>query len=148
MLLLLALTLVGCESGPRITSSEEAPLGPEDWLALAEQGDRQAQYKAGEMYFYGISVPRDRDQASHWYHLAAERNHPKAQHALGVMAYGQKDYQAAVKWFQLSADQGFADAYTSLSWMYAGGKGVLKDLDAAEKLRLDGERIRRQLGRK
>jgi TPR repeat protein len=38
-----------------------------------------------------------------------------------------QDYKTAVKWYRLSAKQGYASAQGSLGVMYAFGNGVLKD---------------------
>jgi len=38
-----------------------------------------------------------------------------------------QDYQEAVKWYRLAADQGDADAQLLLALMYFSGKGVPKD---------------------
>ena len=37
------------------------------------------------------------------------------------------DDKTAVKWYRLSAEQGYADAQTTLGYMYENGKGVLQD---------------------
>ena len=38
-----------------------------------------------------------------------------------------QDYQTALKWYTLAAEQGYAMAQGNLGFMYAFGKGVLKD---------------------
>ena len=40
---------------------------------LAEQGDAQAQFTLGAMYYNGRGVPQDYKQAVKWYRLAAEQ---------------------------------------------------------------------------
>ncbi|MDB4130150.1 sel1 repeat family protein, partial [Amylibacter sp.] len=54
-----------------------------------------------------------------------------AQSNLGVMYKNGKgvlkDYNEAVKWFRLSAEQGNASAQNNLGVMYDTGKGVLQD---------------------
>ncbi len=55
----------------------------------------------------------------------------EAQLSLGAMYSGGKgvpqDYKEAVKWFRLSADQGYSSAQSHLGVMYANGQGVLQD---------------------
>lgn len=38
-----------------------------EWRVLAEQGDNNAQYALGRMYYYGQGVPRDTRQANYWF---------------------------------------------------------------------------------
>ena len=40
---------------------------------LAEQGDADAQYRLGYMYFFGDGVPENKAKAAKWYRLAAEQ---------------------------------------------------------------------------
>lgn len=45
----------------------------------AEAGDSAAQMLLAEIYARGLGVPRDNDEASKWYRLAAEKDIPEAQ---------------------------------------------------------------------
>ena len=49
----------------------------------------------------------------------------------GADAFGKGDYKTAFKEFRLSAQQGDASAQFFIGWMYANGKGVLKNDKAA-----------------
>ncbi len=51
----------------------------------------------------------------------------------GVDAYDRGDYKEAVKWFGLSAKQGFAKAQNNLGVMYDRGQGVAQDYVQAHK---------------
>ncbi|MER9338258.1 sel1 repeat family protein [Mesorhizobium sp. M0293] len=52
-----------------------------------------------------------------------------------------QDDAEAVKWYRLSADQGFAPAQNDLGTMYASGRGVPKDAsDAAKWFQLAADR--------
>jgi uncharacterized protein len=56
----------------------------------AEQGDANAQFKLGLMYYNGEGVPEDDAEAVKWYRKAAEQGLAGAQFNLGVMyAYGK-----------------------------------------------------------
>ena len=44
-----------------------------EWQPLAEQGDAQAQYYLGVLYFKGEGVPQDYVQAREWWLKAAEQ---------------------------------------------------------------------------
>jgi TPR repeat protein len=44
-----------------------------------------------------------------------------------------RDYKTALKWYRLSAEQGFSDAYNNLDAMYEKGLGVPQDYKIAVK---------------
>ena len=56
-----------------------------EWNPLAEQGNTDAQFNLGQMYYYGRGVPRDYKTAVKWYGLGAEQGDVDAQVNLGVM---------------------------------------------------------------
>ena len=45
----------------------------------------------------------------------------------------EQDYKAAVKWWRLAAEQGFAEALNNLGMMYGNGDGVAQDYVQAHK---------------
>ena len=53
----------------------------------AAQGNAQAQFNLGSMYFEGEGVPKDPAQAVVWYRKAAEQGDSDAQHNLGVISW-------------------------------------------------------------
>ncbi|HKH01793.1 MAG TPA: tetratricopeptide repeat protein, partial [Bradyrhizobium sp.] len=55
------------------------------------------------------------------------------QYQLGHLYYKQDDYTEAAKWFRLAAEQGRADAQSSLGAMYAEGEAGPQDLVQALK---------------
>jgi TPR repeat protein len=68
-----------------------------EWKPFAEQGDADAQYNLGQMYFQGKGVPQDYKTAVKWYTLSAEQGFADAQSNLGVIyQYGKgvaQDYK-------------------------------------------------------
>jgi TPR repeat protein/serine/threonine protein kinase len=93
--------------------------------------DPVVQFNRGSAYFNGEGVPRDFQQAMHWFRKAAEQGHKVAQFNLGVM-YGSgqgapKDDQQAAFWTRKAAEQGYADAQQNLGTMYGKGQGVPND---------------------
>ena len=52
---------------------------------FAMRGMPAAQHRLGFMYFHGDGVPRELDQALHWYALAARQGYAAAQYNLGSM---------------------------------------------------------------
>ena len=78
----------GCQS----TTTESATVATEspstalsEARSLAQQGDADAQFNLGEMYYYGQGVPQNDKTALKWYTLAAEQGYAEAQFALAVM---------------------------------------------------------------
>jgi S1-C subfamily serine protease len=90
-----------------------------EWEPLAQQGDADAQYFLGAMYFNGQGVSQDNKTAVKWYTLAAEQGDAYAQTNLGFMYNEGKgvpqDYKTAVKWYTLAVEQGYANAQNNLS---------------------------------
>jgi hypothetical protein len=66
----------------------------------------------------------------------AQQNQPDA-FSRGIDAYNQSDFEEAVRWFLLAADQGSARAQFNLAVMYRTGRGVPQDpVEAARLYRL------------
>ena len=68
------------------------------------------------------------------------RKHSKSQNNLGHMYHHGiiptgvlQDYNTAVKWYRLSAEQGYASAQFNLGLMYHEGQGVPQDDKTAAK---------------
>ncbi|TPW14368.1 MAG: hypothetical protein FD130_1382 [Halothiobacillaceae bacterium] len=124
----------------------------EKWYnAAALQGHPQAQYKLGELYKKGPpGITKDLARAYAWFYVAAEAGVAAAQtelllvknqlppeqlpivnNRIGVF-YLQglgvtPDYQAAKKWFELSAKEGYMGGQYNLGLLYQGGLGVKAD---------------------
>ncbi|MGC2409919.1 MAG: tetratricopeptide repeat protein [Methyloceanibacter sp.] len=108
------------------------------WRSLAEEGNAEAAYKLGLIYFGGTIVPENRDEAENWlraaaqsYRKAAEEGDARAQFSVGKLYLAgdgvKQDYPEALRWFQKAADQGNVDAIVKLGDMYNFGSGVPKD---------------------
>ncbi|HEY3326356.1 MAG TPA: tetratricopeptide repeat protein [Novimethylophilus sp.] len=103
-------------------SSRAAALAPwiqkatgqvaDQYRKAAEQGEAQAQFNLGWMYYTGQGVTQDYRQAADWYHKAAEQGLSIAQYNLGLM-YGTgqgvtQDYIEAHKWWNIAGNGGNA----------------------------------------
>jgi TPR repeat protein len=102
------------QTGEAISNSEIERLRP-----LASQGDQDAQYKLGTLYYSGDGVKQDYSQSALWYRRAAQQGNVDAQYSLGNMylmgeGIGQDDNQAAY-WYTLAADQGHDSAKHNLA---------------------------------
>ncbi len=96
---------------------------------LAEQGDAEAQYELGRMYFLGKGMPRNATKALEWYQKAAEQGNALAQNELGNLyskgvLVKQNIFEAA-KWYQKAAEQGIANAQYNIGYLYDWGQGGL-----------------------
>ncbi|MBL1143193.1 MAG: sel1 repeat family protein [Proteobacteria bacterium] len=85
---------------------------------LATQGDADAQYQLGTLYYSGKDVKQDYSQAALWYRRAAQQGSVDAQYSLGnmfLMGEGivQDDEQAA-QWYAMAAEQGHSSAKHNL----------------------------------
>lgn len=124
---------------PVLSAAEEtkqAPAGSLDYyLQLAEKGDAEAQFKAGEIYREGKAVTQNVEAASKWYLKAAQQGLAAAQYRLGEMYRdGQgvtKDPKEALKWFQKSADQGYQAAKDEVKKVGSAPVGGIQDLNKA-----------------
>jgi TPR repeat protein len=83
---------------------------------LAEQGDAEAQFNLGSLYYQGWGVPQDYREAAKWLRKAAEQNHGFAQatlgtiYAEGVQGVIEADYPQALMWFILATARGDGEA--------------------------------------
>jgi uncharacterized protein len=100
----------------------------DEFRALAEKGNADAQWNLGAMYQNGKGVPQDYVEAVKWFRKAADQSLAAAQYDLGVMYYGgtgvPQDYAEAFKWLSRAGEQGSADAQYVLGVMYLDGIGV------------------------
>lgn len=81
-----------------------------DLRSKAEQGDAEAQYNLGMLYYEGHGVRQDYATARHWWERAASQGNAWAQHRLGVLYQKGRgvpqDDATAREWFEKAAAQG------------------------------------------
>ncbi len=63
----------------------------------------------------------------------SDQTNPEQQFQLGVLYHQMHDYPEALKWLELSANQGNAEAQAMLGFMYRDGKGVKIDYAESQK---------------
>ena len=111
----------------------DAESGPATKLyARAKNGDAEAQYYVGHMYWNGEGVRHKNESiAVNWYRKAAEQGQAAAQFELGFAYYiGEgviEDETLAAKWFRKSVEQGHPNAQFSRGSAYHIGRGVIED---------------------
>lgn len=97
-------------------------------LALAEQGNAEAQFFLGHMYYKGLGVPKDLVKAIYWFTKAAEQGNLSAQQNLGGIYFYDKevphDFDAGFYWYTKAAEQDNAFAQRILGEIYLKGVGV------------------------
>ena len=73
------------------------------YIMSATLGYAEAQYRLGDMYYYGEYYNQNYDEAHRWYSLAAKQNFAKAQFGLGRIYsqyfYKNNDETEATKWY-------------------------------------------------
>ena len=99
-----------------------AELSFEETKKLAEQGDTEAQYNLGRMYYSGEGVTQDYKQAFHWFQKPAEQGDTGAQFLLGFLYKNGlgviESYEKAVHYYQKAAEKGFAGAQYELGLLH------------------------------
>lgn len=106
---------------PESGGQEVSPEQVESYTLKAQEGDVDAQYNLGIMYYHGEGVEKNLAEALVWFHKAAEQDDPDAQYNLGFM-YGRgegvpKDQKQSMQWFMKAAEQGHEDAKEVLAKM-------------------------------
>ncbi len=137
---LLLLLLLGCtasvcaddfDRGMAALDQGDLARAFELWQPLARAGDPNAQFGLGVMYYEGIVVPRNYEEANYWFLLAAEQGFAPAQYNLGnAYRHGTgvaPDPQRAIHWWERAAEQDFGPALYNLATTYALGEDVPRD---------------------
>jgi len=79
-------------------------------LPLSEQGDANAEFMLGVMYYYGRGVVRDDGLAAVWFFKSARKGNPSGQLAFGslyIRGTGvRRDLAQAFIWLTLAAESG------------------------------------------
>ena len=95
---------------------------------LAEEGDPTAQVNIGTMYYHGLGVVADYDEAAKWLRFAAEQGDPMGQSLLGQLYFWghgvPKDYVLSYMWFSLAVAEGDDD---STVWQDAAASQMTSD---------------------
>lgn len=99
---------------------------------LARQGQSEAQYWLGRLYFYDVpGVPRDFRRAARYWREAAQAGHADAQYKLGGLYFAgrgvKQDDGQAVRWWLAAARQRQPEALNNLGALLANGRGLAAD---------------------
>ena len=110
---------------------------PSDFIALAENGDAEAECNLGKCHYLGQGTPQNYYVALSWFRKSADKNCAEAQYYIGrCYSYGQgfpkPDYEQAFSWYEKAAEQDYADAQYQLGLCYEKGKGVKQSSKTAQ----------------
>ncbi len=124
--------IAGIDEGIAAYNSGDHATAYNEFLPVAESGDKKAQLLLGLMYDNGLGIKQDYDQAAKWYRRAAEQGQPRAQFNLGLMYESgegiESDQKLAISWVRKSAEQGYAEAQDKLAQYYEKGEYLEQDL--------------------
>ncbi len=115
-------------------------------LPLARQGNADAAYWLGRLYYYDIpGVPRSWPAARRWFDQAARAGHADAQYKLGGMYFAgrgvPRDSAKAVFWWKRAAARKQAEAMNNLGALLATGQGLAQDEALGLALQLVAARL-------
>jgi uncharacterized protein len=99
----------------------------------AEQGNVDAQYKLGLIFYQGVGVEQDYKKSFDWTSKAAKQGNSQAESLLGEfyrLGNGvTQDYRRSFEWFLKAAEHGNANAQYCLFLMYYSGNGIPKNFN-------------------
>lgn len=108
----------------------------EEFFLLAEQGNAEAQYRVGMMYYNGEGVPKKQSSLGATFEKA-ENGDVSEQFMAGFMVEGKglarHDIREAFRWYSKAAKQGDVRAQLALANMYYNGVGVAQNDEEAIK---------------
>lgn len=104
------------------------------WTLAATGGDRRAQLQLALAYRAGRGGPRDEAVAQCLLRDLAQSGDVDAQRTLGEIAFGQRAFAEAGRWYAAAAAAGDERARTRLGLQFLRGQGVAKDATQAAAL--------------
>lgn len=119
------------ELGATFERCQDYPNAAKWYRAAAERGHVKAQISLAELYYAGLGVMEDKENAIYWLSEAAFTSDVAAQFQLGQISLYDGQEEDAVFWFGKAAEQGYREAQSSLAQLYASGRGVKLDLKLA-----------------
>ena len=105
-----------------------------NWFRLAaEQGNTDAQFNLGLIYHQGGILDRGQQSEFEWRKISDKDRIAEKQLDLWLGDNTKdevaQDFEEAIQWYQLAADQDNPDAQFNLGLMYLKGHGVSQDYD-------------------
>ena len=117
--------------GSVVHAKEKEKVNIEALTEKANEGDRQAQYDLGMLYYTGREVERNLELGAQWFLKAAQQGLAEAQFAVGrCYFFGQgvpRDKATGAGWYYESALQDNPQGIYSLAECFYMGEGVEKN---------------------
>ncbi|EGB06480.1 hypothetical protein AURANDRAFT_29118, partial [Aureococcus anophagefferens] len=104
------------------------------WKRAVELGSVEAMVFLGELYEHGNGVKLDKKKAERLWRMAADRGNATAQCNLGVLLHSEEKFEESLRYYALSADQGYTPGEINLGGCYSDGQGTEVDLGKARYL--------------
>lgn len=123
------------DSGFEAFQANQQKTALEIWSPLADQGNADAQFSMGVLYYSGGKIKQNLELAVEWFHKAADQGHAGAQFNLGNEykrggGLDQNDSKA-VYWWRKAAQKGLLQAQHNLGMAYYFGSGITQDRNKA-----------------
>ena len=100
----------------------------EIWQENAKQGYAKSIHNLGQLYYFGLGVPKNLEKSFNLYKTAADLGQSSAIFSLGYAYYAGKgteqDYSAGIKFLTIAAEQGKSEAQRLVGQAYYFGNGV------------------------
>ena len=123
------------EDGDQAFRKKNYEAALQHWRPAASAGHAGAQFGIATLYYGGLGVVVDYDEAFEWCTKAADQDLPSAQYMLAAMYRDGKgvgqDPAKAASLFRKAADKDVPGAQYSMGLMYFTGQGVAVDYDEA-----------------
>ncbi|WP_455203489.1 tetratricopeptide repeat protein [Kaarinaea lacus] len=124
------------ELGDKVEHSDEEAF--KWYLAAAEQGQKDAQYRLGLAYLYGIGTPASLASAGTYLNKAALQKQPAATLLLSHISSRKngtidKPHSVMLTWYLEQSLSGDGNAMMGLGHMYETGWGIAQDINAAKR---------------
>jgi TPR repeat protein len=98
-----------------------------EWKALAERGDADAQFNLAQAYKLGRGVPRDLAKAEELFGKAAAQGHLQASDNYGLLLFQRGEHARALPYIKAASDRGDPRAQYLLGIAHFNGDNVEKD---------------------
>jgi TPR repeat protein len=109
----------------------------EFYTEVAEQGNRDAQYRLAYLYENDTKIKFNYRLALKWYRTSAKNGNTSSQNALGYFYEKgfatELDHEGVIYWYTRAANASNSDAQLALGKLYRKGEGVDADISEAIK---------------
>lgn len=125
-----------------MTDAEEATAGSSDHQLNDDSSEEEMtadkMLGQGRLYYFGIMVEQDYEEAFRWFKKAAEAGNRDAKSMLGYMYSAgegvRQNFRESFKWYKEAMEDGVSSVIPNVAYMYEYGIGVEKDYKEAFRL--------------